>query len=175
MKQNLYVVAALGIFTLACEAPSATTPDLAPQLARGGVTHHVSVGGADICEATGRPIGCDANFSLTANMKADGSVTGQWQDTFTGGGAGIHVAIDCLNVIGNTATIGGLVIRGTSEGGVDLTGRRALTAVVDNGTSGNDLADQISFSITLPTVTCDVARAEFFPLFNLAHGQVKVR
>ena len=91
MKRNLIALAALGLFTFGCaESPTSTQADLAdaPAFAAGahGVVNHVSVGGADVCEALGLPTGCDANFSLTATMKADGSVKGQWQDTFAGGG-----------------------------------------------------------------------------------------
>ena len=65
--------------------------------AGGGVLHHASMGGADICEAIGLPTGCDANFSLTAKMKDDGGVSVQWQDTFRPvGGEGIHVASSIL-------------------------------------------------------------------------------
>lgn len=139
------------------------------------VAHHASMGGADACEALELPTGCDANFSLVANERADGTVTGQWQDAF-GGGLGIHVAVDCLNVVGNGAVIGGVVTNGPG-GGVDATGRRALTAVVDNGKSANDPRDQLSFSLIGPGVqgiTChDVVPANF-PLFDLTNGQVTV-
>jgi len=142
---------------------------------KGRVIHHVSLGGADICEALGLPTGCDANFSLVANEKADGSVSGQWQDTFAGGVDGVHIAIDCLNVVGDGAVIGGVITHGTL-GGVDQSGLRALTAVVDNGTSANDTPDQLSFSF-FPTgeFPCTAAVPGDFPLFDLTHGQVRVR
>ncbi len=148
-------------------------------LAKNNVIHHVSLGGADICEALGLPTGCDANFSLVANMKADGSVSGQWQDTFAGGKEGIHVAIDCMNIYGNTAIVGGVITHGT-VGGVDVSGLYAMTAVVDNGTSANDPADQLSFSIfpagdVFGTEDCNDLTISDFPLFDLAHGQVKVK
>ena len=143
-------------------------------LSKNPVIHHVSVGGADVCEALGLPTGCDANFSLVANMKTDGSVSGQWQDTFAGGGEGIHVAIDCMNIVGNGAVISGVITHGTL-GGVDVSGQRAITAVVDNGTSANDPADQISFSIFPNNTDCITLIPGNFPLFDLAHGQVKVR
>ncbi|MDX1617440.1 MAG: hypothetical protein R3224_01550 [Balneolaceae bacterium] len=136
------------------------------------VVHRASLGGADICEALGQPTGCDANFSLVAIERADGSVSGQWQDTFGGAGEGVHVAVDCMNVVGNGAVIGGVITKGTS-GGVDVSGQRALTAVVDNGTSANDAADQLSFSF-FPTGGCGNLVPANFPLFDLAHGQVKV-
>ena len=148
-----------------------------------GVAHHVSLGGADFCEAVGLPTGCDANFSLVANQSADGTATGQWQDIFGfGGGDGIHVAIDCLNVVGNGAVIGGVVTKGVVLG-IDFSGQRSLTAVMDNGSSVNDPADQLSFSFltTGPTglpigdTPCTELTPTDFPLFTLTHGQVKVQ
>ena len=145
-------------------------------LSKGPVIHHASLGGADICEALGLPTGCDANFSLVANMKADGSVTGQWQDTFVGGGEGIHVAIDCMKIVDNWAIVGGEITHGTL-GGVDITGWYAITAVVDNGTSVNDPPDQLSLSFFDPEYNCEFLQTltiNNFPLYDLGHGQVKV-
>ncbi len=162
MKKTTIIIAALGLVAGVTIASA------------GGVAHHVSLGGADICEAMGLPTGCDANFSLVAVEKADGSVRGQWQDTFAGGLEGIHVAVDCVNVVGNGAVIGGVITHGFA-GGVDVSGQRALTAVFDNGTSANDPPDQISFSF-FPTggLSCNVLVPANFPLFNLGRGQVKV-
>ena len=176
-------------FALACEqAPTAadsTTLD-APDIraaARGPLVHHASVGGADACEALGLPTGCNANFSLVANEHADGSVSGQWDDTLPGGGEGLHIAVDCLNVAGNAAVIGGVVTHGVI-GGVDVSGQRAITAAVDNGTSNSDPADQISFSFVgaailafFGTDDCTALDIGDFSglLLDLAHGQVKVR
>ncbi len=145
-------------------------------LSKGPVIHHASLGGADVCEALGLPTGCDANFSLVANMKADSSVKGQWQDTFVGGGEGIHVAIDCMKVVDNWAIVGGVITHGTS-GGVDVSGWYAITAVVDNGTSANDPPDQMTFSFFDPAYDCGLLQTltiTDFDLFDLAHGQVKV-
>ena len=161
MKKIAIIIAALGLvlgFTI-------TNAD--------GVAHHVSLGGADICEAVGLPTGCDANFSLTAVERANGSVQGQWQDTFAGGLEGIHVAVDCVNVVENGAVIGGVITHGFI-GGVDVSGLRAVTAVVDNGTSANDPPDQLSFSSIDIRATCDQLAPADLPLFNLTHGQVKV-
>jgi len=140
------------------------------------VTHHVSLGGADACEAFGLPPGCDGNFSLVAN-EINGIVTGQWQDTFVGGGDGIHVAIDCMKIIGNSAIVGGVITHGT-DGGVDISGQYAITAVVDNGTSANNTPDQISFSFFDPAFDCQLVQSltiASFQLFDLTTGQVKVR
>ncbi|MGI0015247.1 MAG: hypothetical protein ACREBU_17670, partial [Nitrososphaera sp.] len=104
MKGLLYstvLVVVLGLLVLSCEkAPNPTAVSLSENpngaLSKNNVVHHVSVGSPDACEAFGLPPGCDANFSLVANMYADGSVSGEWQDTFAGGGGGvggIHVAV----------------------------------------------------------------------------------
>ncbi len=179
------VLLLLVMFVTSCveeKAPTSATVDSSNDnlmaFSKGGVVHHVSVGGADVCEAFGLPPGCDANFSLEANMYDDGSVLGQWQDTFSGGGAGIHVAVDCINIVGNGAVIGGVITHGTRVNGEDVTGLRALTAVVNNGTSANDPPDQISLSfIDLPFDCDDVTPADFAALgflFDITNGQVKV-
>ena len=151
--------------------------------AKGKVIHRVSVGGNDICEALGFAPGCDGNFSLVAIEKADGSVKGQWQDTFLGGGEGIHVAVDCLNIVDNGAVIGGEIVHG-AVGGVDVTGLRALTAVIDNGKSKKDPPDQISFSFFppgdsgFPDDCLATFPADFDALgllFDLTRGQVTVK
>ena len=138
------------------------------------VVNQVSMGGADICEALGLPTGCDANFSVTAQKHADGSVSGQWTDIFAGGMQGIHVAIDCLNVTGTGAVIGGVITHGNAAG-VDVSGQRAITAVVDNGTSANSTPDQLSFSIFPTALNCNLLVPQNLPLFPLAHGQVTVQ
>jgi hypothetical protein len=159
---------------VSCNDQSTSPAVDGPQFAaRGPVLQHASLGSADVCEALGLPTGCDANFSLVANEYADGGASGQWQDSF-GGGEGIHVAVDCLNVVGNGAVVGGVITHGTA-GGVDVSGQRALTAVVDNGTSANDAADQLSFSFfPVPALSCTDLVPGNFPLFDLARGQVKV-
>jgi hypothetical protein len=132
------------------------------------------MGGEDLCGAFGLPTGCDKSFSLVANEFADGSVKGQWQDKF-GGGGGIHVAVDCLKVVGNGAVVGGVITK--AFGGAEVfEGERALTAVVDNGTSKNDPADQLSFSFfPVGDLDCDPFTPADFPIFDLTNGQVKVR
>ena len=131
------------------------------------VVHRASIGGADICEAVGLPTGCDANFSLVAIEHADGSVSGQYHDQFAGG-IGFHAAINCLNVVGNKAWVSGVITSGFSSGS-DV---NAL--VVDNGTSQNDPADQLSFSF-IGNLGFDCNAQLNLQLFNLTNGQVKVQ
>ena len=128
------------------------------------VVNHVSVGGNDSCTTPG----CDANFSLVANAKADGSVKGQWTDVLRiPNGFIVHTTIDCLNVIGNEAWVSGVVT------GPNGTGLLAITRVADNGTSANDPLDQISFTFMDTFGGCQAAPD--LPLFDMPNGQVKVR
>lgn len=139
-----------------------------------GVIHHVSVGGNDACSAFGLPPGCDKSYTLVANMRADGSVTGQWQDGFAGDVGGIHVSIDCLMIVGNAAIVGGVITHGSVNGN-DLTGQYAVTAAWDNGTSNNDPDDQISYSYfgVDPNQACNYDISVFQAL-DLERGQVRV-
>lgn len=115
------VLLLLVVFVTRCSEEAAPTAFLIdssienPALSK-TVVHHVSVGGADICEALGLPTGCDANFSLVANEMANGSVSGQWQDTFriNGQGVPVHVTIDCINVVGKEAWVSGVITGGPS-------------------------------------------------------------
>ena len=178
----VFTLALLIPFTTGCDqaAPTDDVLALTAPTANARIVHRVSAGGADVCEAVSLPTGCDANFSLSARVDANGNARGQWQDTFSGGGLGQHTAIDCVNIQGNVAVIGGVITRGTDSEGNDLTGFRSITAVVDNGTSQQDPPDQISTSIFAPSgFDCHDYTIEDFELdgivFDLTHGQVTIR
>lgn len=133
--------------------------------------HHVSVGGADICVDFTMPLpgdhpGCDGNFSLVANMDADGNVTGQYTDQFGHGNGGFHATVNCLSVVGNEAWVSGVITTGNIQG-FDLAGFPVITRVQDNGKSG----DKISFSWIGDPTNCNVQFQ--YPLFGMT-GQVKV-
>jgi hypothetical protein len=141
-------------------------------LNKGKIMHHVSVGGPDI-DLVGP--GGDANFSLVANMDANGNVKGQWQDKFGDGAGNIHVAVDCLEIFGNSAIVGGIITHGTVLG-EDVSGQRAVTLVVDNGKSKKDPVDQISFSFFGEDIQgCGAYSPGLFPLEDFTRGQVTVR
>jgi len=160
------------------EVPLIETADL--KAAHGSIIHHASVGSFDYCIAFGENPGCDANFSLVANMYEDGSVSGQYTDVWPGGIGGIHVDIDCLILYDNVAIVGGIIKKGNFLGD-DFTGQFAFTALADNGTSNNDPADQISWSWVWPGVeNCDdvITLIEtygwsFIEMFEI-QGQVRV-
>jgi len=156
-------------------APTAQSDAVTLQAsARGPVVHRVTVGGPDACVGFGAKPGCDANFSMVAKEYADGSVNGQWTDRFSQafGGGGIHVSVNCLVVSGNEAWISG--VDSKEPGGF----AEWTTMVRDNGTSANDPADQIGFS--LPSFFIGDCNAQFdFDgngiLFDAPQGQVVVR
>jgi hypothetical protein len=138
---------------------------LSPAASADSVIHKVSVGSSDIV-----PPGTDGNLSLSAIELADGTVTGQWQDTVFGRGTpavGLHVEVDCLEVVGNEAWVSGVITRPAS-----LAGLPAITRVRDNGTSANDPADQVSFTFIGIAATC--TDQPNLPLSDLLNGQVKV-
>ena len=148
-----------------------------PASAGSQVVHQATAGSPDICSAVGDKPGCDANFSLVAVQRADGSVTGEWVDRFSqvNGGGGVHVAVNCLNVIGNRAYVSGVITQGNS----DQIGQLALTKVVDNGRSTRDPPDQISVTINFPGLDVDCNGAPAFddviPIFATPQGQVVVQ
>jgi hypothetical protein len=139
------------------------------------VVHRATAGGPDLCAAFGAKPGCDANYSLHALERADGSVTGQYHDQFAQfpgfGGNGFHAAVNCLNVIGNQAWVSGVVTQSRIPG---LVGLDVVTTVVDNGRSANDPADQISFSFIGTGIDCNAAPAFGLPLLSVPQGQVTV-
>jgi hypothetical protein len=175
----LMILATAAVFGCSESAipPTAQSDGRTLQASAGGqVVHQATAGSPDICTGVGDKPGCDANFSLVALQRANGSVTGQWVDRFSqvNGGGGIHVAINCLNVIGNRAYVSGVV---TGSGLSEQVGQDALTKVVDNGRSANDPPDQLSISFVDTGVDCNAAPAfdDVIPLFSTPQGQVVVR
>jgi hypothetical protein len=156
-----------------CAAALALAPMMVtPASAKGPVIHHVSAGGPDACEATGgaHP-GCDGNFSLVANLSADGTVSGQYIDRFAKS-YGFHAVINCVSISGIDAWVSGVITEGTLPDGTDLTGWPVAARVRDNGTSANDLPDQISSSRIGDPRPC--TRQLPYRLFDAPQGQVIV-
>ena len=165
---------AFGLVASACGEQTAPTAEsdagftgVASTANLGRVVHHVSVGGPDICEAFELPTGCDANFSLTANEYADGSVRGQMEDV-RGRARPLHFTIDCLHVVDNQAWVSGFLTLPAAFAGLP-----AISTVVDNGRSKNDPVDQISFVFLGDPTLCTVAPNA--QLFDYEKGQVTVR
>ncbi len=109
------------------------------------------------------------DISLDALQRANGS-TGQWQNHSRDLGViGIHVAVNCLNVIGNQAWVSGVVTQSRQAG---LVGLDAVTSVIDMGKTA---PDSVSFTFTGSGIDCNAAPAFVFPLFPTPQGQVVVK
>jgi len=176
--KTAWLIPALAV-ALACTDTNVPTAAADNRLALGGINasvnsgngvlHRVSVGGSDQ-DVT---LNTDANFSLIALQKGDGSISGEWSDQFGQGEGGLLVDVNCLVVQGNQAWIGGIIRSGsTGQGGVDLSGLPALTRVADLGKSANDAPDAISFTFIGLAVQCTAQPN--LPLFAMTGGQVTV-
>jgi hypothetical protein len=157
------------------DGPTAQSAGPVTAAAVGGPVHQVTIGGPDVCSGFGAKPGCDANFSLLAMERADGSVTGQWIDRFSQnfGGGGLFVEVDCLAVEGNTAWIGGVVTK--PDWAVGL---RAITRARDLGTSyALELDDRFTtqYDPEFFGISADCRDEPFFPLLNVPQGQVTIK
>ena len=137
------------------------------------VLQSVHVGGPDICEEFGLTPGCDANYSGSAVLRADGRVNGQFIDTWPGGGLGVHWTVDCMYLAGNDVWLSGVVKRGLTPRGTDLAGFPVIVRHRDNGTSANDQNDEVSYQQIGNPTPCYMAPD--LNLFEYVHGQVKIR
>lgn len=164
-RKRLAAVSSALTMTLVLVLLLATTASAASS-----IVHRVHVGGPDACAGWGLKPGCDANFSLVAIQRADGSVSGQLIDQFGGGVGGYHAVIDCLSVTGNEAWVSGVITHGT-WGDLDVTGWPVVVRVRDNGTSAKDPPDQISIPDIAPT--CD--QHPDLQLYDFPQGQVVVK
>ena len=131
------------------------------------VVQRVTVGGADA--TLYGPPGSDANFSLIALERADGTVTGQLHDSWSKN-SGFHAVIDCLSVDGNDAWVSGTVTKSVEP---VFVGRTVNIQVRDGGDAGEDM---ITFATFFLPVTCvdQFAFEDLGWLFPVNNGQVKV-
>jgi hypothetical protein len=131
----------------------------------------VKVAGPDVIP----PPNNDANLSIMALEKCDGTILGHWQDTFSpvpGDPLSVHAEISCVYVDGNTAWIGGVITHATPQvPGVE--GIPIIIQVRDNGRSANDPPDQISFWYFAFTPT-DCDQMYDLGMFDVPQGQVQV-
>jgi len=100
-----------------------------------------------VASATGsghmvRPDGTFRSFSFTAAKRADGTVTGQVQLNSRSFDVFVHIDVDCLRVVGNTAYMSGRITF-SSDPAQGFIGELNRFAVQDNG-DGPDAVDRIS-------------------------------
>lgn len=131
----------------------------------------VKVAGPDVFP----PPDNDANLSIMAIEKCDGTVLGHFQDTLypvPGDPLSVHAEITCVHVNGNTAWIGGAITHITPhvEG---FEGVPIIIQVRDNGRSANDPPDQVSFWYFADTPD-DCSLEWDLGLQDMPQGQVQV-
>lgn len=115
------------------------------------------------------------NFAFSATKSADGTASGNAQlENRTNGFRG-HIAIDCLNVLGNTAVMTGVVTSSTSPN--IPVGSDAFFAVQDNGEGPNAQPDEITsayFFLGIPcTYVTDPAQLALF-FYTIETGEIQV-
>ena len=114
-------------------------------------------------------------FAYTAVTGPDGNVKGQAQLYNRSQGNKTHVSINCLNVVGNTAVAGGIVVKSTAGAYNNWTG---IFAVEDNGEGNSDPADRLSLTFVYPPgsgVTCFTFPFASFPTMPIEGGNIQVR
>ena len=111
-------------------------------------------------------------YSFHAVMLPDGTARGEAEFHDVTAGVSGHIDINCLNVVGNTATLSGIVTR-TSD--PTLEGFQGIFQVVDNGEGAKsppDFASLINFYAVGTGVDCTVP-AEY-DLVPIEEGNVQV-
>lgn len=79
-----------------------------------------------------------------------------FNDKAAGGNFNGQINVNCVNIVGNTATVSGIVTHANKK---DLVGKEAVFQVVDNGKRGSDMASIINFHD--PGTSTDCRGGEF--------------
>jgi hypothetical protein len=116
-------------------------------------------------------------FSFTARQHSDGTDEGQAQlRNRSAANTPIHMALNCLRVTGNTATMSGTVTSiADPQPPFFVEGSRVAFTVVDNGqgSAPPDLISLVFFFGTVPPLNCEVLF--FAPTSVVENGNVQVR
>ena len=79
-----------------------------------------------------------------------------FEDKAAGGNVSGQINVNCVNVVGSTATVSGIVTHSNRK---DLVGQEGVFQVVDNGSRGSDMASIINFH--QPGTSTDCTGGEF--------------
>ena len=92
-----------------------------------------------------------------------------FNDKAAGGNFNGQIAVNCVNVVGNTATVSGIVTHANKK---DLLGREGVFQVVDNGSRGSDMASIINFHDPGTSTDCRAGEFDLAPVKgNFTVGQ----
>src|SRR6516162_9174497 len=116
-------------------------------------------------------------FTFNANTDSSGNTTGQTQANNRSAGVKWHGTLDCLNVIGNVATMSGVVTDITPGlGNPFVVGNFIVFQVIDNGEGSNAPPDLISLTFFFPAGSPNPGCTGFgvFATIPIEHGNVQV-
>lgn len=112
-------------------------------------------------------------FSFHAMTRKDGTVTGSATLHNRNSDVFIHMDINCLRVVGNTAFMSGPI---TNSSNPAFEGRTGLFQARDNGEGSNAAPDQLSLLAVLVGNTTIDCNTNFAPLLNpIEGGNIQVK
>ena len=92
-----------------------------------------------------------------------------FNDKAAGGNFNGQINVNCVNIVGNTATVSGIVTHANKK---DLVGKEAVFQVVDNGSRGSDMASIINFHDPGTSTDCTAGEFDLAPVKgNFTVGQ----
>lgn len=146
------------LLLLACKEPP-TSPVAAPGSNQLGIRASDASNGNPRASGGGTTVelGEKSTFTFNAIQLKDGTVNGHLVYQIRGVDINIHMDIDCLNIIGNQATLSGTVtkVTGTAPGFI-FEGQKGVFKVVDNGEGGDAPPDLISDVFLFANARCSV-------------------
>jgi len=140
VKRALPLIA-VGLVVVACE------PTTDPELDDTELQFAMHGNNGVTAQATGSGVrtGSIRHLQFSANAKADGSVSGQYNLTFQGSGnTRVHAEVTCVRVVGDQAWIGGVNKSSTDP---NFVGLESGFRVEDNGQGRGAAADRVSLMI----------------------------
>ena len=92
-----------------------------------------------------------------------------FNDRAAGGNFNGQIDVNCVNIVGNTATVSGIVTHANKK---DLVGKEGVFQVVDNGNRGSDMASIINFHDPGTSTDCRAGEFDLAPVKgNFTVGQ----
>ncbi|HWN19926.1 MAG TPA: hypothetical protein VNO19_13510 [Gemmatimonadales bacterium] len=150
----------VGLALAACTGDQAAlAPEAGPRaLQAGAVTASVTGSGHHTRIVAG--VEDLTTFSFTAQQRADGTTSGQYQYTFRAAGFSVHGPVTCLSIRGNEAWIGGTVghIKSPDPEDQSLVGADMWWRLEDNGEGASDAPDRttgVGFAFSGSTITAE--------------------
>lgn len=112
------------------------------------------------------------HFAFHANTMPDGSVQGSGELTYTAGGLKIKFDINCMNIVGNTAILSGVIT--SNDENPAAVGYSCWFKVRDNGEGFNAAPDRMTLLYSAPVLgNCDFNYP--YPLNPIEGGNIQVK